>query len=307
MSLGRGRDESVITCDPAQLQEAEDDVCPSYFTYTYQSSGEVVDYKRAYRTLSQMIGSIGGIQSLVMLALVVVYAPINRHKRNSYLVKRVYSLLVAGADAKRAAKPDSVDLMLSNILDQQQSADAADRKTGCCRKAKSKEGEVKQRQEQALHRIDDSMDILKLVRDLNLLKVLTHILLRDRHLGLAQLVGFELWKKEEEQEKTELAGFHEDTRSVVFYRRDRAVRQKRLAVEAKQYPTWISEVQENIVDDADALREKDELEKFVDYFYQQKLSRNSDRPTMPPTKPLSRQGEAADDPDKMALNGYRNG
>ena len=32
-----------------------------------------------------------------MLALVIIYTPINRYKRNKYLVKRVYSLLVSDA------------------------------------------------------------------------------------------------------------------------------------------------------------------------------------------------------------------
>ena len=44
---------------------------------------------------------------------------------------------------------------------------------------------VQERKMQAMKRIEESLDVLKLVRDLNYLKVITHMLLRDRHLGLA--------------------------------------------------------------------------------------------------------------------------
>ena len=44
-----------------------------------------------------MVGSLGGIQSLVMLAMTILYTPINRFKRSKYLVKKVYSLLVSDA------------------------------------------------------------------------------------------------------------------------------------------------------------------------------------------------------------------
>ena len=53
----------------------------------------------------------------------------------------------------------------------------------------------------ALQRIESSLDVLNIIRNFNLLKVLTHLLLDQRHFDLAQYVGFELWREEYETKK----------------------------------------------------------------------------------------------------------
>ena len=157
-----------------------------------------------------MVSSLGGIQSLVMLAMTIMYAPINRLKRSKYLVKKVYSLLVSDARETdiESDKNDNkkLGLYISNSQ-QDPKHDKVDEKIrkGWFRCMKKKEPSsvkvvVQERKMQAMKRIEESLDVLKLVRDLNYLKVITHMLLRDRHLGLAQLVGFELWKSEYELE-----------------------------------------------------------------------------------------------------------
>ena len=66
----------------------------------------------------------------------------------------------------------------------------------------------------------------------------------------------------------------EATKNVLFIKREKKARENRLSIEAKTYPKWIEEVETNLVDDAFAHKEKEELEKFADHFYQTNLMSN---------------------------------
>lgn len=68
----------------------------------------------------------------------------------------------------------------------------------CCRKKTAKDKEQAYLESAANEHIEESLDILNIMRELATLKVLTHLLLRPRHLGLAPLVGFKAWTREKE-------------------------------------------------------------------------------------------------------------
>ena len=47
-------------------------------------------------------------------------------------------------------------------------------------------------------RVEESIDVINMVRDFNYLKILVHFLFRKEHINTAQIVGFELWHKEKQ-------------------------------------------------------------------------------------------------------------
>ena len=65
----------------------------------------------------------------------------------------------------------------------------------CCRKKTKAELEELKRTEEAHRRIEDSLDVLTIVRNFNYLQVLTSFFFEKRHYELAQYVGFDLWRK----------------------------------------------------------------------------------------------------------------
>lgn len=65
----------------------------------------------------------------------------------------------------------------------------------CYRKKTKAELEELKRTEEAHRRIEDSLDVLTIVRNFNYLQVLTSFFFEKRHYELAQYVGFELWRK----------------------------------------------------------------------------------------------------------------
>lgn len=77
--------------------------------------------------------------------------------------------------------------------------------TFCCKKKKSPEDqEYEQRLEDAYQRIEQSLDVMTMLRCFNLVIVLSHLMFDARHFDLAQYVGFYLWRKEK-REKIEKA------------------------------------------------------------------------------------------------------
>ena len=93
MSLAN-RPNSYTTCTPEDVKDFTSEVkCSSYFIYTIQSSSQKTVKKRSYTTLIDALGSVGGINGILMLFCGILYSNINLRKRNMYLVNNVYPLL----------------------------------------------------------------------------------------------------------------------------------------------------------------------------------------------------------------------
>lgn len=227
-----------------------------------------------------------------MLFITLIYGPINRWKRNKFLVKKVYSLLVSNERSQFIKNnQNGIKAGNDNRIPVIQNNDSSP-KSPAVRQISAKQMRINKfkrfflmktghdpnddKHMQVLNRIDESMDVLKLVRDLNLLKVMTHVILRQRHLGLAQLVGFDLWSNEKKEEFIKEQIFQEKSKQKPFYKREKVLHELKLQDEVKQYPEWIEQIEDNLTDQTDALQEKKEIEKFVDYFYHCQLSQNKD-------------------------------
>ena len=66
----------------------------------------------------------------------------------------------------------------------------------CCKKTQKQIDQKKQR-DSLYKRVEESIDVITMVRDFNYLKILVHFMLNKDHINSAQLVGIELWKKEQ--------------------------------------------------------------------------------------------------------------
>ena len=104
----------------------------------------------------------------------------------------------------------------------------------CCRKKSAKEQEQASRVSDAFVRIEESLDVLSIVRYFNVLRVLARLLLDRRHLDLAQYFGFDLWRlekaeldREEQEERDRTAGNETSESATEKERRLTTIEQER--------------------------------------------------------------------------------
>lgn len=248
--------------------DAGDDSCRSYFEQVFYSSGRQDKTKRKYKTIADTLGSIGGTNGVIVIIIGLLYSPINTRKRSQYLLHKVYSLLVAQKNnetEKKDKKKEKKESILRKLL-------------CCCCKSKSDysmDGPL-DKKKIALDRIQDSLDVVNIVRDFNYLKVLVHFMLQEtRHLGLAQLVGFDLWFQEKEREM-ELHKEYEAQSAkftkVTICNKQRLLKEAELGYEYIKYKEWIdelaNEVSEGLLGNES---HKDQLTKMIDEYYHENM------------------------------------
>ena len=145
---------------------------------------------------------------------------------------------------------------------------------GCCckRKESHSQQEYKKRVADALHRIESSLDVLNIIRNFNLLKVIAHLLLDERHFDLAQYVGFDLWRQEsdlskerdQEEKHTVLA-----VRKSASKEKDKSAKKSaRVELEKRRFRQCLTVLKENI---SNTVKEFDSLNPrvagWIDTFY----------------------------------------
>lgn len=211
---------NTTTCTAAEVGSDSED-CQPYFTFIIQSSGDVILNKRSYRTLAETVGSIGGTNGVIIVILLLLYGPINDRQRKEYVTRKIYSLVgVKEKDMKKslarlnhehppiaasqAALYTDTSPSSQNVASVQETEGAPKGswwRCCCCRKKTKAQIEWELKVKDAHERIKDSLDILTIVRNFNLLKVLVHFFFEERHLGLAQYVGLDLWREEQASKK----------------------------------------------------------------------------------------------------------
>ena len=142
----------------------------------------------------------------------------------------------------------------------------------CCKRKESKsQQEYKQRVADAVQRIESSLDVLNIIRNFNLLKVLAHLLLDERHFDLAQYVGFDLWRQEAElkmQRKQEFSRVVMEVGKSASKEKDDPFSSARVELEKKRFSRGLTTLKENIFT---TVREFDSLDPrvraWIDTFY----------------------------------------
>lgn len=262
--LEGSRTNSKLSCT---LQEIEDlsPSCQSYYEQTYRSSNSISVTRRKYKTMAETLGSIGGTNGVIIIVLTFLYSPINRRKRDTYLLEKVYSLLVSEQSQITKIKSNRKSIWIRCIC--KKKTNTAEKKLigdKCMDKRKI-----------ALERIQDSLDVVNIVRDFNFLKVLVHFIFENRHFGLAQLVGFDLWFKEREaeaQKQRDVANMTSEDQKITIFNKEKKFREEEMKVEYTSYKLWIedlnNQVNEGWMSNEDP---KDTQTKLVDEFYHENL------------------------------------
>lgn len=195
------REEDKIFCTIEEAYGPEGSGCTSYFTLDIMSSGQVIRRKRAYPTLSETLGVIGGATGIISLAISFVYSFINRRKRNKFILKTIYPMIIAE------------ELMTTKVVRR--------KFPFCCFKKREKlslndpnypdiQAKIDLSQEEALERIRESMDLVSIVRNSSYMNVLSDMTFRDRHKGLSPVLDVNLWKKAKDSPNDEDSSFNSD-------------------------------------------------------------------------------------------------
>jgi hypothetical protein len=182
------RDYQQYGCVPEAMWAEDENYCRSYFIYTLQASGEIQINKRAYVTIFDVLGSIGGINGILILILGAAYQFVNVRRRNIHLVNAVYPLIFA--------KQDTLNAQGEKVEEKKPS--------GCCRRKTKEEKEAEKKENEkiniALSRIQSCLDIRNMVEDSYKTNVLAAMFLKKRHIGLAQIVDLNNWKEHVDHE-----------------------------------------------------------------------------------------------------------
>ena len=95
-----------IVCDFAEIIEDDNDIYQPYLHFSFQSSGVLILNKRSYKTAGETIGAIGGMNSILVIILVLIYGPINENLRKEYIRSRVYDInkVLSDSDKKTDEK-----------------------------------------------------------------------------------------------------------------------------------------------------------------------------------------------------------
>lgn len=298
----------VITCTAADAAINDNLNCLPYFEFHMQSSGNKVTNKRTYVTLSQTLSTIGGMNSVVIIVMLMLYGPINERKRKEYMTRKIYSLIgVKEEDLEKGLEYLEKRKVQAHMTVQEEGSPekpiqtenahnahekisiTTDRKWWrccCCRKKSDSQVELEQRIKRAHLRIMDSLDVMTIVKNFNQLKVLTHFFFDQRHFDLAQYVGFDLWQAEcDEKEKRDVVSHEEEDavqktsqRDLTMDRRNlRKVRvSQRILSEKQRFNQWMDFIRHkhNNRTQEDKPHLTEEFTDELDEFYFKKLYPN---------------------------------
>lgn len=267
------RAETLTYCPPEGAYGPEGSGCGSYFTFSIQSSGNVVQRRRSYRTLAQTFSSIGGLNGILMIAFTFIYSYINDAKRATYILNTVYSQMVAKGHERIQREENEAINAGKTKLEQTKT-----RLFRCfCRQKSKAMVDFERQKELALQRIEESLDVVNIVRDSYLVRVMSHILLKERHLGLAQLVDVYLWNIERVQMKHNKKAeeeFLSQDQSVGLFNRAKAKKSLRISTGNSLRKSWQKEILKKCKETEGLYNpEENEMETLVDRFYKEHLNK----------------------------------
>lgn len=165
----------------------------------------------------------------------------------------------------------------------------------CCKKTKEEE-DIAFKNKRLVERIDDSVDVVNMVRDFNFTKIMVHYLFDNRHFSTAQHAGFELWRQEKELKK----GMRKIARKELkakgelgWYNRDSKIKEKVKLMELDNFFDSISELKHGL-----GMNEFDIFQydsQSLDGFFQDSVYKKKKRTTIIRPQPALTPVQAFDD------------
>ena len=176
------RNNSQVNCTLADIKNR---LCTSYLEFEWYSGPTVAKTYRSYKTFTQTISQIGGVNSGLLLVFLYINLIYNYYAKKHLLVDRVFKFF-------KSIKP-----VESHTKDNQVQAVAPSKSGGVEAILKSpleeldKKG-LEEMKEEAYNVIVKNLDVITIVRELNNLKVLTHLLFKDYHQKLMPLISLNI-------------------------------------------------------------------------------------------------------------------
>lgn len=189
-------------CDALEVARDRSPLCQPYAHFTFQSSGHVIRNKRTYKTIAETVGAIGGTNSVLVILFLIIYQPINKRLTRDYISKQVFSM-VESRESPKKHESQNEELMYKMVEEREKGAKRTRYnwwRCCCCRKKTPSEIAMNKWINESHQRIDESLDVLNIVRNFNYLQVLTNFFFEERHFDLAQYVGFDLWRDYKQRE-----------------------------------------------------------------------------------------------------------
>ena len=172
------RPPGQVNCTLAEIYGFK---CQAYLTFEYMSSGRKVRVDRVYKTITKTLSEIGGINSIAFVFFFYINLVYSRWTMKVTLVNEVFKFL----DEKK-----SKNTKTGSDKEPQHGCESEGLKSlGWHTTDKRKREQLRAK---AFSQIQNSLDIVSIVKELNNLKVLTHLLMKDYHLKLAPVLALKL-------------------------------------------------------------------------------------------------------------------
>ena len=192
----RGRDATQLFCSKTSLLST----CSPYLEFQFISGSSKTKYYRSYRTLSQLLSQIGGIRSMALIVFVYINLIYNYYAKKILLVDRVFRFFkeaktIDGKNRKVLEPIDTFQMFGSkHNLDKAKISlvnplEDLDKRT------------LKKLKEEAYEVIMKNLDVITIVREINNLKVLTHLLFKNYHQKLMPIISLNIQCRQDAAEK----------------------------------------------------------------------------------------------------------
>lgn len=197
-----------VKCTKEAAENPLDPSCSPYLTIEFKATGETITHKRKYKGILEQMAEVGGLKEIINLMCLLIYLPFaNRLFRLSVLPK-IFPFIKDGKNSNDPNKQKGgiirrVARRHTSPLEGQDPQPAEKkpiwkRMCLCCRrkeKGDEEEDNFKRMEKASLEVVENTLDLVELVKNMNRLRVLTSIFLKGYHYLLIPVMALNLQLK----------------------------------------------------------------------------------------------------------------
>ena len=208
----QGRDSTKISCTRAEFLDINTVPCQSFINIEFIGNGNRVVYTRTYQGILETLGNIGGFNEIIYIILVFIYQPFYYRAFSQTVMNKLFAF------NKGKQKGFSKKKVHQNEPEQNSNLSCWQKlcyvlQCKGCRKRTKQEQIDKEVEESGMASLEDTLDVLQLVRQMNCLKVLTNILFKAYQYKLIPLMALNLFQKRRTQ-RSELKKARRKTKTL---------------------------------------------------------------------------------------------
>lgn len=171
----RPRSAAQISCTYAEISTG---ICQAYIHLEMITSSKSVRTTRLYKSLTKTVSEIGGIHSILFVVFFYINLLYCHFARKNILVDEVFTFL---------RRPDSQGGLFGRC--KKKKVSPAEEPSTSSNSPKIPAEDLVWLRKKAYNSIIDSLDVVNIVKELHLLKVLTKVLLKDHHVPLGPMLA----------------------------------------------------------------------------------------------------------------------